>query len=78
MRSLTHLERLEARSNHILLEVLAEAGNPVMLHMASKAFYPALPPFRSDPLATGTERQGRAVDKGQSARMQDKKQEGYF
>jgi sulfate adenylyltransferase subunit 2 len=29
-------------------------------------------------LATGSERQGRAIDKGQSASMEDKKQEGYF
>lgn len=29
-------------------------------------------------LATGSERQGRAIDKGQSASMEDKKAEGYF
>ena len=29
-------------------------------------------------MATGSERQGRAIDKGQSASMEDKKQEGYF
>ena len=29
-------------------------------------------------LATGSERQGRAIDKGQSASMEDKKQAGYF
>ena len=29
-------------------------------------------------LATSSERQGRAIDKGQSASMEDKKQEGYF
>lgn len=29
-------------------------------------------------LATGSERQGRAIDKGESASMEDKKQEGYF
>ncbi len=56
MRSLTHLERLEAESIHILREVVAEADNPVMLysvgkdsavmlHLAKKAFYPAPPPF---------------------------------
>ena len=28
--------------------------------------------------ATSSERQGRAIDKGQSASMEDKKQEGYF
>ncbi|MDP5103153.1 MAG: sulfate adenylyltransferase subunit CysD [Erythrobacter sp.] len=56
MRSLTHLERLEAESIHILREVAAEADKPVMLysigkdsavmlHLARKAFYPAPPPF---------------------------------
>jgi len=54
--SLTHLERLEAESIHIMREVVAEADNPVMLysigkdsavmlHLAMKAFYPAKPPF---------------------------------
>ena len=54
--SLTHLQRLEAESIHILREVVAEAENPVMLysigkdsavmlHLAMKAFYPAKPPF---------------------------------
>jgi sulfate adenylyltransferase subunit 2 len=53
---LTHLQRLEAESIHIIREVAAEAENPVMLysigkdsavmlHLAMKAFYPALPPF---------------------------------
>jgi sulfate adenylyltransferase subunit 2 len=56
MHSLTHLERLEAESIHILREVVAEADKPVMLysigkdsavmlHLAKKAFYPAPPPF---------------------------------
>jgi sulfate adenylyltransferase subunit 2 len=56
MRSLTHLERLEAESIHILREVAAEAEKPVMLysvgkdsavmlHLAKKAFYPSPPPF---------------------------------
>ncbi|RME64164.1 MAG: sulfate adenylyltransferase subunit CysD [Alphaproteobacteria bacterium] len=55
-RILTHLERLEAESIHILREVVAEAQKPVMLysvgkdsavmlHLARKAFYPAPPPF---------------------------------
>ena len=54
--SLTHLQRLEAESIHILREVVAEATNPVMLysigkdssvmlHLARKAFFPAPPPF---------------------------------
>jgi sulfate adenylyltransferase subunit 2 len=53
---LTHLERLEAESVHILREVVAECEKPVMLysigkdssvllHLAAKAFYPAKPPF---------------------------------
>ncbi|MCK0098941.1 sulfate adenylyltransferase subunit CysD [Qipengyuania sp. S6317L1] len=56
MTLLTHLQRLEAESIHILREVVAEAENPVMLysvgkdsavmlHLARKAFYPAPPPF---------------------------------
>ena len=56
MRSLTHLQRLEAESIHIMREVVAEADNPVMLysvgkdsavmlHLARKAFFPATPPF---------------------------------
>jgi sulfate adenylyltransferase subunit 2 len=53
---LTHLQRLESESIHILREVVAECDNPVMLysigkdsavmlHLAMKAFYPAKPPF---------------------------------
>jgi sulfate adenylyltransferase subunit 2 len=56
MRTLTHLERLEAESIHILREVVAECERPVMLysigkdsavmlHLAMKAFFPAKPPF---------------------------------
>jgi sulfate adenylyltransferase subunit 2 len=54
--TLTHLERLEAESIHIMREIVAECENPVMLysigkdsavmlHLAMKAFYPAKPPF---------------------------------
>jgi len=54
--SLTHLQKLEAESIHIMREVVAECENPVMLysigkdsavmlHLAMKAFYPAKPPF---------------------------------
>ena len=53
---LTHLQRLEAESIHIMREVVATADKPVMLysvgkdsacmlHLAKKAFYPAPPPF---------------------------------
>jgi len=53
---LSHLQRLEAESIHIMREVAAEFGNPVMLysigkdssvmvHLAMKAFFPAKPPF---------------------------------
>ncbi|WP_342658619.1 sulfate adenylyltransferase subunit CysD [Sphingomonas sp. NY01] len=56
MTRLTHLQRLEAESIHILREVVAEAERPVMLysvgkdsavmlHLAKKAFFPARPPF---------------------------------
>ena len=55
-RILTHLERLEAESIHIMREVIAEAQKPVMLYsigkdssvmvdLAIRAFYPAKPPF---------------------------------
>jgi sulfate adenylyltransferase subunit 2 len=53
---LTHLQRLEAESIHIMREVVAECDNPVMLysigkdsatmlHIARKAFYPGPLPF---------------------------------
>lgn len=53
---LTHLQRLEAESIHIMREVAAQSQNPVMLysvgkdssvmlHLAMKAFYPSKPPF---------------------------------
>jgi sulfate adenylyltransferase subunit 2 len=53
---MTHLQRLEAESIHIMREVVAECDNPVMLysigkdsavmlHLAMKAFHPAKPPF---------------------------------
>ncbi len=56
MAALTHLERLEAESIHIVREVVAESEKPVMLysvgkdssvmlHLARKAFYPSAPPF---------------------------------
>ncbi|MXP29665.1 sulfate adenylyltransferase subunit CysD [Porphyrobacter algicida] len=56
MKELTHLQRLEAESIHIMREVVAETEHPVMLysvgkdsavmlHLARKAFYPAPPPF---------------------------------
>ena len=53
---LTHLQRLEAESIHIMREVVSECERPVMLysigkdsavmlHLAVKAFYPSKPPF---------------------------------
>ena len=56
MRALTHLDRLEAESIHIMRETVAEAERPVMLysigkdsavmlHLAKKAFAPAPLPF---------------------------------
>ncbi len=62
--TLTHLQRLEAESIHILREVVAEVDHPVMLysigkdssvmlHLALKAFYPAPPPFPLLHIASG-------------------------
>src|SRR4029450_9995939 len=56
MTTLTHLQRLEAESIHIMREVVAESEKPVMLysigkdsaamlHIAMKAFHPTPPPF---------------------------------
>ena len=56
MTTLTHLQRLEAESIHIMREVAANSDNPVMLysvgkdsavmlHLAKKAFFPSPPPF---------------------------------
>jgi sulfate adenylyltransferase subunit 2 len=56
VRTLTHLDRLEAESIHILRETVAEAARPVMLysmgkdsavmlHLARKAFFPGPLPF---------------------------------
>jgi sulfate adenylyltransferase subunit 2 len=56
VRRLTHLDRLEAESIHIIREAVAESERPVMLysigkdstvllHLAMKAFAPAMPPF---------------------------------
>ena len=53
---LTHLQRLEAESIHIMREAVAQSENPVMLysvgkdsavmlHLARKAFYPSKLPF---------------------------------
>ena len=57
---LTHLERLEVESIHIMREVVVEAEWPVMfysvgkdlammLHLARKAFFLALPRFSAAP-----------------------------
>jgi sulfate adenylyltransferase subunit 2 len=54
--ALTHLQRLEAESIHMMREAVAESERPVMLysigkdssvmlHLARKAFYPSPPPF---------------------------------
>lgn len=56
MHALTHLDRLEAESIHIMRETVAEADRPVMLysigkdsavmlHLAKKAFFPGSLPF---------------------------------
>ncbi|WP_409434135.1 sulfate adenylyltransferase subunit CysD [Litorimonas sp. RW-G-Af-16] len=54
--TMSHLDRLEAESIHIMREVASQCENPVMLysvgkdssvmlHLAEKAFYPSPPPF---------------------------------
>ena len=56
MTVLTHLQRLESESIHIMRETVAESERPVMLysvgkdsavmlHLAQKAFHPSVPPF---------------------------------
>src|SRR5499427_5097011 len=56
MRTLTHLQRLEAESIDVMREAVSESEKPVMLysigkdssvmlHLAMKAFYPSKPPF---------------------------------
>jgi sulfate adenylyltransferase subunit 2 len=61
---LTHLDRLEAEALHVMREVAAEAERPVLLysvgkdssvllHLATKAFFPAPPPFPLLHVATG-------------------------
>src|SRR4026209_1951257 len=56
MLALTHLDRLEAESIHVMRETVAEADKPVMLysigkdsavmlHLARKAFFPSPLPF---------------------------------
>lgn len=53
---LSHLERLQSKAIHFMLEAVAEARNPVLLfsagkdstvmaHLALQAFYPGKPPF---------------------------------
>jgi sulfate adenylyltransferase subunit 2 len=68
VRSLTHLDRLEAESIHVLRETVAEAERPVMLysigkdsavmlHLAKKAFFPGPLPSPLPPVApTGMSR----------------------
>ena len=62
--ALTHLDRLEAESIHVLREVVATCRRPaflysigkdssVMLHLALKAFAPAPPPFPFLHIASG-------------------------
>lgn len=56
MKTLSHLDELEAEAIYIMREVAANCANPVMLysigkdssvmlHLAMKAFYPEKPPF---------------------------------
>ena len=56
MKTLTHLQRLESESIHIMREAVSDSERPVMLYsigkdssvmlrLAMKAFYPSKPPF---------------------------------
>jgi len=71
--ALTHLQRLEAESIHILREVVAECEKPVMLysvgkdsavmlHLARKAFYPSPPPFPLLHVDTGALKNFTGID----------------
>ena len=83
-------KRVATVENPVMLCSVDKASS-VNLYRARKAFYRLPLPFpmvseatgmsgiiKEMLLATGSERQGRAIDKGQSASMEDKKQEGYF
>ena len=81
MTDLTHLQRLEAESIHIMREVVAEADNPVMLysvgkdsavmlHLAKKAFFPSPPPFPPEPPPTD---EGREVRRPPAPRGRSKR-----
>ncbi|MGB3711189.1 MAG: sulfate adenylyltransferase subunit CysD [Erythrobacter sp.] len=82
MRSLTHLERLEAESIHIFREVVAETQKPVMLysvgkdssvmlHLARKAFHPAPPPFPMLHVASGWDFQALIDHRDRTVREYD-------
>src|SRR5258708_32224330 len=69
--TLTHLQRLESESIHIMREVVSESKKPVMLysagkdsavmlHLARKAFFPGGPPF--PPLHVDTGWKFRAIN----------------
>jgi hypothetical protein len=80
---LTHLQRLEAESIHILREAVAESENPVVLysigkdssvtvHLARKAFHPSAPPFPPPPWGHHLEVPGHVRVSGQDGgRFQD-------
>lgn len=82
MRSLSHLERLEAESIHIMREVVAECERPVflysigkdssvMLHIALKAFRPAPPPFPFLHIASGWDFRAMIEHRDKMARKHD-------
>ena len=84
MRTLTHLERLEAEAIHIMREVVAEATNPVMLysvgkdssvmlHLARKAFHPAPPPFPMLHVASGWDFQDLLAHRDKTVKEYDLK-----
>ena len=77
--TLTHLQRLEAESIHIMREVAAQCENPVMLysvgkdssvmlHLALKAFYPSKPPFPLLHVDTGWKFKEMIAFRGQRVR----------
>ena len=79
MARLTHLQRLEAESIHIMREAVAESERPVMLysigkdssvmlHLALKAFYPAQPPVSPAPRRHDVEVPGHVRVPGQPGR----------
>lgn len=76
---LTHLQRLEAESLHILREVRFRTLGCYLLPGAVESDAQTLPAIIQEMQLTRTsERQGRMIDHDPSASMEKKKQEGCF